>query len=156
MGVLLPNGHDLVEVEDQFTAENLTLWRNQAVEHNVILKMPKFKLKQKIANLKDDLVEMGLRIPFGFDDRNFTLLFDNPTDLLKIDRVIHDAVIEVDEKGSEAAAATVVEVIELTSMPQGPRVLALDRPIIFFYTGKAFRDGSIYGKIGRSISIVKA
>lgn len=148
MGVLLPNGHDLVEVEDQFTAENLTLWRNQAVEHNVILKMPKFKLKQKIANLKDDLVEMGLRIPFGFDDRNFTLLFDNPTDLLKIDRVIHDAVIEVDEKGSEAAAATVVEVIELTSMPQGPRVLALDRPIIFFIQEKHSGTVLFMGKLG--------
>ena len=149
MGVLLPNGHDLAEVEDQFTAENLSIWRNQAVEQNVILKMPKFKLKQKFDNLKNDLIEMGLRIPFGFDDRNFTLLFDNPTDLLKIDEVIHDAIIEVDEKGSEAAAATVVGVVELTSAgPSGPQVLALDRPFIFFIQEKHSGAVLFMGKLG--------
>src|SRR5690606_6664315 len=46
MGVLLPNGHDIQAVEEAFTAENLALWRTQASERNIILKMPKFKLKQ--------------------------------------------------------------------------------------------------------------
>src|SRR5690606_10678534 len=148
MGVLLPDDYDLAAVEEQFTSENLYAWRNQARETSVILKMPKFKLKQKIDNLKEDLMEMGLRIPFGFDGRNFTLLFDNPTDDLKISRVIHDAVIEVDEKGSEAAAATIVEVVELTSMPPGPKVLALDRPFIFFIQEKHSGAILFIGKLG--------
>jgi serine protease inhibitor len=148
MGVLLPDGYDLGAVEDQFTSDNLATWRSQSREASVILKMPKFKLKQKIDNLKDDLVEMGLRIPFGFDSRNFTLLFDNPNNDLKISRVIHDAVIEVDEKGSEAAAATVVEVVELSSMPSGPRVLALDRPFIFFIQEKHSGAILFMGKLG--------
>ena len=148
MGVLLPDGYDLSEVEEQFSSENLALWRSQAMEHNVLLKMPKFKLKQKIENLKDDLMEMGLKIPFEFDARNFSLLFDNPTNLLKISRVIHDAVIEVDEKGSEAAAATVVEVVEETSMPSGPKVIALDRPFIFFIQEKHSGAVLFMGKLG--------
>lgn len=148
MGVLLSDGYDLSAVEKDFTLENLEKWRSQSVEHNVVLKMPKFKLKQKIDNLREDLIAMGLRIPFEFDSRNFTLLFDNPTDLLKINRVIHDAVIEVDEKGTEAAAATIVEVVELTSMPSGPRVITLDRPFVFFIQEK--HSGSILfmGKLG--------
>lgn len=136
MGILLPDGHDLEGTADHLTAENLTLWRNGAGERNVLLKMPKFKLQHKIENLKEDLIDMGLEIPFDFDPRNFTLLFDNPTDLLKISRVIHDAVIEVDEKGSEAAAATVVEAVELVSMPTGPQVITLDRPFVFFIQEK--------------------
>jgi serine protease inhibitor len=147
MGVLLPDGYDLSTVEGQFTSDNLHAWRNHAQERSVILKMPKFKLKQKIDNLKEDLVAMGLRIPFEYDPRNFTLLFDNPTDWLKISRVIHDAVIEVDEKGSEAAAATIVEVLT-TSMPPGPRVISLDRPFIFFIQEKHSGAILFMGKLG--------
>lgn len=148
MGVLIPDGYDLSAVEKDFTLENLERWRSQSVEQNVILKMPKFKLKQKIDNLREDLIAMGLKIPFGFDSRNFTLIFDNPTDLLKINRVIHDAVIEVDEKGTEAAAATVVEMVELTSATPGPDVLTIDRPFVFFIQEK--HSGSILfmGKLG--------
>jgi len=148
MGVLLPEGYGLEEIEEQFSSANLATWRSQAVDDNVVLKMPKFKLKQKMDNLRDDLMAMGLRIPFDFDPRNFTLVFDNPTDWLKIDRVIHDAVIEVDEKGSEAAAATVVEVIEVSSMPPGPKVLALDRPFIFFIQEKHSGALLFMGKLG--------
>ena len=148
MGVLLPDGYDLSLVEGQFTSDNLHAWRSQARETSVILKMPKFKLKQKIDNLKDDLVEMGLRIPFEYDSRNFTLLFDNPVGDLKISRVIHDAVIEVDEKGSEAAAATVVELVETSAGPSSPGVLALDRPFIFFIQEKHSGAVLFMGKLG--------
>ena len=148
MGVLLPDRFDLSAVEEQFTYDNLQAWRNHAQERSVILKMPKFRLKQKIENLKEDLVAMGLRIPFEYDPRNFTLLFDNPTDWLKISKVIHDAVIEVDEKGSEAAAATIVEAVELTAMPPGPRVISLDRPFIFFIQEKHSGALLFMGKLG--------
>src|SRR5690606_7658297 len=56
MGILLPHDYDLSVVEDHLTSDNLSLWRSQAVEQNMILKMPKFKLKQKIENLRDDLI----------------------------------------------------------------------------------------------------
>lgn len=136
MGILLPSGQDLQAIEEELTTDNLALWRSQATEKNFLLEMPKFKLKYKMENMKEDLKVMGLQIPFEFDSRNFTEIFDNPTDLLKISRVIHDAVIEVDEKGSEAAAATIVEVVELTSLPSGPQTITLDRPFVFFIQEK--------------------
>lgn len=149
MGVILPNGHNIEEIEEEITLENLNLWRNQARETNLLLKMPKFKLKDKRKNMAKDLMDMGLRIPFVFDARNFTLLFDNPTDLLKISGVTHDAVIEVDEKGSEAAAATVVGVVELVSTgPSKPPVFTLDRPFIFFIQEKHSGAVLFMGKLG--------
>src|SRR5690606_23731810 len=148
MCVLLPHDYDLSVVEDHFTSGNLSLWRSQAVEQNIILKMPKFKLKQKIENLRDDLIEMGLESPFFATDKNFTLLFENPTDPLEISRVIHDAVIEVDEKGTEAAAATVVEIRELSAMPSGPKTVVIDRPFIFFIQEKHSGAILFLGRLG--------
>ncbi len=132
MGILTGREPDLGHVIASFTFDNLEHWRENAQETNFILKMPKFKMSQKMDNMKVDLIEMGLERPFYFHPDNFTRLFSNPTDDLKISRVIHDAFIEVDEKGTEAAAATVVEVVEKLSMPSGPRTLTLDQPFVFF------------------------
>ena len=105
-------------------------------------------MKYKMANMKDDLMAMGLVKPFFFHPDNFTKLLSNPTDDLKISRVIHDAIIEVDEKGTEAAAATIVEVVERTSMPTGPRVVVLDKPFIFFILEKHSGAILFMGKLG--------
>ena len=148
MGVVLPNGYDIERIEEEITVENLALWRNQARETNLLLKLPKFKLKEKRENMAEDLMEMGLRIPFAVDARNFSLLFDNPTDPLSISRLIHDAVIEVDEKGSEAAAVTVVEVEATSAGPSTPRVFAVDRPFIFFIQEKHSGAVLFMGKLG--------
>ncbi|GAB3646380.1 serpin family protein [Echinicola sediminis] len=136
MGILLPDHYGLEQIESQLTLAQLAQYRENARERNIILKMPKFKMRQKINNMKDDLKAMGLVTPFEFDEKNFTELFDTPTDLLKISRVIHDALIEVDETGTAAAAATVVEIVELTSAIPGPTSITIDRPFVFFIQEK--------------------
>jgi serpin B len=148
MGILYNEQGDLDQLSQYLNLGNLEMWRQNAQERNFILKMPKFKMKYKMANMKDDLMDMGLVRPFSFHAENFTKLFSNLTGDLKISRVIHDAFIEVDEKGSEAAAATIVEVVELTSMPSGPRTLVLDRPFIFFIQEKHSGAILFMGKLG--------
>jgi len=148
MGILYNPTGNLGKAAEKLTFENLENWKANSSESNFILKMPKFKLRQKQDNMRDDLIAMGLVQPFYFHPGNFTRLFDNPTDEMKISRVIHDALIEVDEKGSEAAAATVVEVIERVSLPSGPREVILDKPFIFFI--QEAHSGAILfmGKLG--------
>lgn len=148
MGILYNHQGDLDEVSQYLNLGNIEMWRKNSSEQNFILKMPKFKMKHKMANMKDDLMALGLVKPFSFDPDNFTKLFSNPTDDLKISRVIHDAIIEVDEKGTEAAAATIVEVVERVSMPSGPRIVVLDKPFIFFIQEKHSGAILFMGKLG--------
>lgn len=149
MGVLFNREGEIDKVAKKLTIDNLVNWKSNSRESNLILKMPKFKLRQKMDNMKGDLEAMGLVQPFNYHPDNFTRIFENPTDALKISRVIHDAFIEVDEKGSEAAAATVVEIMERTSFPpSGPQELILDKPFIFFI--QEAHSGAILfmGKLG--------
>lgn len=138
MGILINESGDLSQLSPHVTMENLNEWRTNSRDVNLILKMPKFKIEFRIDNLSSDLQAMGLVKPFSFHKDNFTQLFSNPTDLLKINRVIHQAFIEVDEKGSEAAAATIVEVVVVVSLPPNkmPTIFTLDRPFIFFIQEK--------------------
>lgn len=148
MGILYNPQGDLDQISQYLNLGNIEMWREKAQERNFILKMPKFRMKYKMANMRDDLMDMGLVKPFSFHPDNFTKLFSNPTNDLKISRVIHDAMIEVDEKGSEAAAATIVEVVELASMPSGPSILVLDKPFIFFIQEKHSGAILFMGKLG--------
>ncbi|MCC5939229.1 MAG: serpin family protein [Lunatimonas sp.] len=137
MGILYGENGNTEALAEKLTMENLLQWREQAREGNLILKMPKFKFSHKIPNMADDLMALGLVQPFGFHPDNFTKLFSNPTEQLKISRVIHEALIEVDEKGTEAAAATIVEVIERVNLPPStPPTLVLDKPFVFFIQEK--------------------
>ena len=86
MGIVFNQEGNLDQVSQYIYLGNLEMWRQNAQERNFILKMPKFKMKYKMANMKNDLMEMGLVKPFSFHPDNFTKLFSNPTDDLKISR----------------------------------------------------------------------
>mgnify|MGYP001028041898 FL=1 len=94
------------------------------------LKMPKFTFRSTFA-LADPLKAMGMPDAFTPGTADFSGM-DGTRDL-NIDSVIHQAFVAVDEVGTEAAAVTVVEVVEV-SMPIGePEIieLTIDRPFIF-------------------------
>jgi serpin B len=87
--------------------------------------MPVFKYKYK-RTLNDDLIKLGMGIAFS-DVADFSNISDQA---LQISRVLHETFIEVNEEGTEAAAATVVE-IRFTSMPV-TNIVTLDRPFLYF------------------------
>lgn len=98
--------------------------------HKVELSMPKFKYKYKRL-LNDDLIDLGMGVAFsGWAD--FSNISDQP---LQISRVIHQSFIETNEEGTEAAAATIVE-IRFTSAGPGsePTIwkIDIDRPFLYF------------------------
>ena len=137
MGVLIGQKGNTAVLASNLTLENIEKWKKDAKDINLILKMPKFKIQYKIPNMAEDLKALGLEKPFDFHPDNFTKLFSNPTDALKISRVIHEALIKVDEKDTEAAASTIVEIVERVNLgPSAPAVLTLDRPFIFFIQEK--------------------
>lgn len=96
---------------------------------DVVLQIPRFKLEYGIKELKDSLSALGMGEAFSMD-ADFSGIREDTC----ISSVLHKAVIEVNEEGSEAAAATVVE-IQTTAAAEPVRFIA-DRPFIFVIADK--------------------
>jgi len=106
----------------------------------VALTMPKFKFEQEMG-LKDTLSAMGMLIAFKWPDADFSGM-DGMRGYLYISAVIHKAMIAVDEKGTEAAAATaVVMATKSMPMPEEPVEFTADHP--FFFLIRDRETGSI-------------
>ena len=133
MVILLPNtGKSTNDIINVLTTENWKEWTNGFLKTDIALTMPRFKFDYEIT-LNDILTGMGMGIAFS-DNADFTGI--NRFGGLQISSVKHKAFVEVNEEGTEAAAATVVG-IELTSF-LGIN-LCINRPFIFAirekYTG---------------------
>jgi serpin B len=98
---------------------------SKLTEQLIDIQMPKYKIEEKY-KLKDQLEAMGMLQAFT-NSANFNKM--NGRSDLMIDDVIHQSFIEVDEKGTEAAAATAVIVRE-KSAPQ-PIFININRPFVF-------------------------
>ena len=129
MLVILPKENDLESVEATLTTEKLEDWRNQLSNQRVKVYMPKFKFETKYF-MKRTLMDMGMPKAFTWPGANFSGM--DGTDLLYIDEVIHQAFVEVNEEGTEAAAATVVIMKAGSVGPPSPiPVFRADHPFIF-------------------------
>ena len=96
-------------------------------KRKVRVSLPKFKL-EKAQELRPALESMGLVEAFDDQRANFALM---SPEFLKIDKVLHKAFVKVDEKGSEAAVATVVTVSRGVSQPSPSIHFKADRPFLF-------------------------
>ena len=131
MFIVLPNKVDgLVDVEKQLTAENLTAWIDELEKlpgEKTDLAMPKFKLETKY-NLVSKCKSLGIKDAFSPKTADFRNM-GWPIGKLWIAQIIHKAFVEVNEEGTEAAAATAV-VMQTKSMHFYPSFRA-DHPFIF-------------------------
>ncbi|MBC8453981.1 serpin family protein, partial [PVC group bacterium] len=89
---------------------------------------PKFKMTNQFG-MAPMLESMGMPDAFSSRQADFSGM-DGRKGGLFIGNVIHKAFIEVDEKGTEAAAATAV-VMRMTSMPAASPVFRADHPFVF-------------------------
>lgn len=90
----------------------------------VELEMPKLKLATRQLDLEPMLAAQGMGVAFT-DQADFTGIAEN----LYVSKASHDAVLEVDEEGTVAAAVTTI-VATLTSLPPPPTHLVYDRPFL--------------------------
>lgn len=125
MLVILPSSGTFDAVEQALSPEQLKTWRDQMHPQRVDVFFPKFKFETKYG-LNGTLAEMGMPTAFSMQ-ADFSGM--DGTRNLSIQTVIHQAFVEVNEEGTEAAAATGVAV-GLTSMPQISTFRA-DRPFLF-------------------------
>jgi len=130
MIVVLPNKTDnLASIE---RAMNTSLFEPLYQEYlpHVELALPKFKLTIPLG-LNAPLQNLGIKTAFT-NQANFSKM--SPSNNLMISDVVHKAFIEIDEEGTEAAAATaVVMVLTSTNQPAiKPLEFKADRPFLFY------------------------
>jgi serpin B len=132
MLVVLPRKMDgLASLESQWTAEGTYQQVTEGLDHEeaVLVSLPRFTMETEF-KLKPVLCDMGADLAFS-DHADFSGIGEEP---LKISEVVHKAFVEVNEKGTEAAAATGVGMelclAEMESME--PKVFKADHPFLFF------------------------
>ena len=126
MVILLPEAGQFEAFEEGLQAQQVCDIISGLQPTEVALTMPKFEFDSEFS-LKDTLAEMGMPIAFS-GGADFSGMTGNPE--LFISDVVHKAFVAVDEAGTEAAAATAVE-MALTSVPPPPVEVTIDRPFIF-------------------------
>lgn len=136
MVIIVPDAGNFESFESGLTAERYNELVSAMQQEQVILSMPKFTFESSLG-LKSTLIEMGMLDAFDRDRADFSGM--DGQHLLYIDNALHKAFIAVDEKGTEAAAATVV-LMRPASLPQGI-MLTIDRP--FFYVIRDIPTGTI-------------
>ena len=107
------------------------------------VKLPKFKMEYGTKRLNDALTNLGMGVAFDMDVANFSGIAPIDPWNLYLDFVDHKAFIEVSEKGTEAAATTVVGIALTSASP----MFYVNRP--FFFVIRDDRSHSILfmGKI---------
>ena len=126
MDVILPNENSGINnVVSLLNDNNFNEWITRMGTRETDLAFPRFKYGYKKL-LKETLTDMRMGIAFS-DGADFSNISD--IDLL-ISEVIHQAFIETNEEGTEAAAATVVNFVT-TSMPPPPLILNFDHSFLY-------------------------
>jgi serpin B len=132
MVVLLPDTvAGLSQLEEQLSPANLRKWTDSLVNHEVNVSLPKFKTttEMKMGNI---LKSMGMVSAFDGATADFSGM-TGAKDLF-ISDVIHKAFVEVNEEGTEAAAATAVVMVECSASfekPQKPLLFNANHPFVF-------------------------
>jgi len=128
MVVLLPKKADgLADVEKNLNSENLNKWVASLSIREVNVYLPRFKVTCEFG-LNEVLKEMGM--PDAFDESKADFSGMNGKKNLFIQAVVHKAYVDVNEEGTEAAAATAV-IVGTKSVPQEPPTFRADHPFIF-------------------------
>lgn len=146
MIVVLPTMNNTCDdVLEQLNNENWNTWISGLYEaKSVNLFLSKFKFDYKI-KLNDVLKQMGMGVAFDGSLADFSKI--NPLSNLYISRVLHQTFVDVNEEGTEAAAATIVEIVETSSGSANEFYFRVDKPFIFAITEKSTSTILFIGKV---------
>jgi len=141
MVVVLPDKIDGLEaIERSLDAARLAAWTQALAEQEILVWLPRFVVDPPAAmELGKPLQALGMARAFDPERADFTGIANppKPADRLYIGEVFHKAFVKVDEKGTEAAAATAVVMPRGAGMPRPVPEFKADHPFLFFIVDKA-------------------
>jgi serpin B len=138
MVFVLPEAVDGLEaVERQLTSAQIDEWITALHKENVKVTLPRFEVNPAASvELRETLTAMGMARAFNAQEADFTGMANPPSpgERLHITKVFHKAFVKLDEKGTEAAAATAVVMAMRTALrqPREPKDFRADHPFLFF------------------------
>lgn len=138
MLILLPKDSGLAGLEQDLTLEQLNEWKESLQPKEVYIYLPRFTLETSYT-LNDYLKQMGMTDAFS-DMADFSGITGYKG--LFIDSVLHKAFIEVNEEGTEAAAATAI-IVTISIKP----IFNADHPFLFIIQHRETGNILFMGKI---------
>ena len=133
MHVLLPaRNSSLQKLQDLLGAARWEDWTKQLAPMKGSVQLPRFKMSYA-AQLRGALVNLGMERAFDRERAEFGGIRNRPPQVW-IDQVLHRAVAEVNEEGTEAAAATMTVMRAMSAMrprPEPEFEMIVDRPFLF-------------------------
>jgi serpin B len=130
MIIVVPDAGTFAAFEADLTVDSLVaILAGARPSGGADLHLPRFKFSTDVG-LNDILSALGM--PDAFDDRADFSGINGARDL-RVQAIVHKAIIEVDEKGTTASAATGVS----TGVTSVPPTLVVDRPFLFFVRHKS-------------------
>uniref|UniRef100_A0A8C1XRM5 Serpin B6 n=1 Tax=Cyprinus carpio TaxID=7962 RepID=A0A8C1XRM5_CYPCA len=148
MLIILPNEIQdettgLQKLEKALTYEKLMEWTRPEVmrQQEVQVSLPKFKMEETY-DMKSLLISMGMEDVFDLQKVNLSGMSSN-NDLV-VSKVVHKAFVEVNEEGTEAAAAT--GVVVMTRCLRIPQFFNADHPFLFFIRHNPTKSILFYGR----------
>ncbi|XP_053142049.1 alpha-1-antitrypsin-like isoform X2 [Hemicordylus capensis] len=135
---VLPEKGKMHQLEAALSAETATKWAENIRRGTASVFFPKFTISTT-SHLKEALIKLGIDI------------FSNQVDLsgitgkpdLKVSKVTHKAVLTINERGTEAAAATAVEAIPMSLPP----TISYNSPFLVMIYEKNTKTTAFLGKI---------
>lgn len=139
MVLLLPEEVDgLAAVEESLSMQNLDRWLGELHRQTVRVRLPRFKFGARF-DLARTLTRMGMPDAFSGKKADFSGMTGRRD--LFVGMVIHEARVEVNEEGTEAAAATAVKMKRAHPRRRRPVSFIADHPFLFLILDN--QDGSI-------------
>ena len=128
MVVLISSKIDgLTELTKRLTAENLTTWIDHLSSETVNVSLPRFKLSSQF-QLSQTLASLGMTDAFSTGADFSGISMDEG---LQLSEVLHQATVDVNEAGMEAAAATGVVAVARSARVSTPKEFKADHPFVF-------------------------
>ena len=129
--VFLPKKFDgISKLEENLSKIRIEEIYPRLVDQKIRLFLPRFKFETSY-ELQDHMKNLGMADAFT-NAADFSGITDHP-DGLKLDSIVHKTFVEVNESGTEAAAATMVRMLAGSAFPppEEPIEFRVDRPFIF-------------------------
>ncbi|GAB0190910.1 alpha-1-antitrypsin-like [Grus japonensis] len=140
---VLPDEGTMKQVEDALLKETVSNWMQSLENRKIYLDLPKFSISGSY-DIKSLFEKMGMTELFS-DTADLSGMAEET--LLKVSKAIHKATVDVSENGTEAAAATAIELVVMSAGFPPPLHIRFNRPFLMIIVDKTTHGILFMGKI---------